>query len=302
MNRGSTVIRLEDMRPKNPHVSKKRKSPWRNWLPNQHGAWFIVIVPALFGATLGGWVWQHALLLPLWIIGFFFVFAGLRWVKNPRRRDFRAPVIAYGVSVCVLGVQTLLAMPRLAFWIPVFAVILGFWVWEVWRGRERELGARLSIILAAGVMTLVAYHCGLMGTALRLGQPAVYGVHEAPVWGGHALGSVLRGWPAVGMIAGLLTAYYAASVPYVKTVFRRRGDRRFLVISVVTHAACLVASIVFAVLHWVSPLVAVVWTVALARAIWFPWQAARRGKPWRPRVVGLTEVGISVLVFIAIAI
>lgn len=290
------------MKSQTPRVSQKRKAIWRNWLPNQHGAWFIVIVPALFGATLGGWVWQHALLLPLWIIGFFFVFAGLRWVKNPRRRDFLAPVVAYGTAVGVLGVQTLLAMPRLAFWIPVFAVILGFWAWEVWRGRERELGARLSIILAAGVMTLVAYHCGLMGTALRLGQSAVYGVHEAPLLGGHALSSVLRGWPAAGMIAGLLTAYYAASVPYVKTLFRRRNDRRFFWISVLSHAACLVAAVVFAALHWVSPLVVVVWAVALARAIWFPWQAARRGKPWKPRVVGLTEVGISVLVFIAIAI
>lgn len=204
-----------------PH--KKLKSQVRNWLPNQHGAWFIVIVPALFGASLGGWVWQHALLLAVWIIGFFFVFSALRWVKNPRRKTLRTPVVVYGVVVGVLGVATLVALPLLAWWIPVFAVIIGIWVEEVWRGRERELGARLSVIVAAGLMTLVAYHCGLMGTALRMGQDAVSGIHEAPVLGGHAFSSSLRGWPAAGMVAGELVAYFAASVPYVKTIFRRRG-------------------------------------------------------------------------------
>lgn len=280
-----------------PH--KKLKSQVRNWLPNQHGAWFIVIVPALFGASLGGWVWQHALLLAVWIIGFFFVFSALRWVKNPRRKTLRTPVVVYGVVVGVLGVATLVALPLLAWWIPVFAVIIGIWVEEVWRGRERELGARLSVIVAAGLMTLVAYHCGLMGTALRMGQDAVSGIHEAPVLGGHAFSSSLRGWPAAGMVAGELVAYFAASVPYVKTVFRRRADHRFLVVSAVSHAVCLVAAVIFALLHWVSPLVVVAWLVALGRAVWFPWQAARRGKPWKPRVIGFSEVAISVLVFLA---
>ena len=130
----------------------------------------------------------------------------------------------------------------------------------------------------------------------------MYGVHEASALGGHALSTVLRGWPAAIAIAVQLTAYYAASVPYVKTIFRQRGNQRFLVISIVSHALGFAAALYFASLSWVSPLVAVAWLVTLARSIWFPWQARRRGKPWRPRAVGLTEVAISVLIFVAAAL
>ena len=282
--------------------SRKVRSVARTWLPNQHGAWFIVTVPALFGATLGGWAWQHALLLSAWMIGFFFVFSALHLIKNPRRKSLRYPVFIYGILVVVLGIGVLAVLPLLCWWIPAFAILIGIWAGEVRRGRERGLGARLTIILAAGLMTLVAYHCGLMATALRMGQDAMYGVHEASALGGHALSTVLRGWPAAVAIAVQLTAYYAASVPYVKTIFRQRGNQRFLIISIVSHALGFAAALFFAGLSWVSPLVAVAWLVTLARSIWFPWQARRRGKPWRPRVIGLTEVAISVLVFAAAAL
>ncbi|MCV0020825.1 YwiC-like family protein [Mobiluncus curtisii] len=282
--------------------NRKVRSVLRNWLPNQHGAWFIVTVPALFGATLGGWAWQQAVLLSAWMFGFCFVFSALRLIKNPRRKSLRYPVLIYGILVGLLGLGVLVALPQLCCWIPAFALLIGVWAGEVYRGRERDLGARLTIILAAGLMTLVAYHCGLMATALRMDQDAMYGVREASALGGHALSTVLRGWTAAAAIAVQLTAYYAASVPYVKTIFRQRGNRRFLAISVVSHALGFTAALLSAALSWVSPLVAVAWLVTLARSIWFPWQAHRRGKPWRPRVIGLTEVAISVLIFVAAAL
>lgn len=279
--------------------SKKVRLILRDWLPNQHGAWFIVIVPLLFGAGLSGWCWEHALLGAVWVIGFFFVFAGLRWVKNPRRKAWRTPTIVYGVLATLLGIWTLVVLPRLAFWIPLFALIMGVWGWEVSHGRERGVPARFTIIVASGLVTLVAYHCGLMSAALRMGQEASFGVREAQVLGGHAFSSVLRGWSAAVMVACELTAYFMGAVPYVKTIFRQRGNKRFLIASGVMHVVFLLLAVGSACLRWVSPLVAVAWLVALFRALWFPWKAKRRGKPWAPRVIGRSEVALSLLVFLA---
>src|SRR5690625_7821960 len=52
-----------------PAGKRRRRSP--GWVPNQHGAWAMVIVPALAGVLLSGPSWRHVPLLGLWWVGYF---------------------------------------------------------------------------------------------------------------------------------------------------------------------------------------------------------------------------------------
>src|SRR5690625_4543294 len=52
-----------------PAGKRRRRSP--GWVPNQHGAWAMVIVPALSGVLLSGPSWRHVPLLGLWWVGYF---------------------------------------------------------------------------------------------------------------------------------------------------------------------------------------------------------------------------------------
>src|SRR5690625_1636315 len=52
-----------------PSGKRRRRSP--GWVPNQHGAWAMVIVPALAGVLLSGPSWRHVPLLGLWWVGYF---------------------------------------------------------------------------------------------------------------------------------------------------------------------------------------------------------------------------------------
>ena len=58
--------------------------------------------------------------------------------------------------------------------------------------------------------------------------------------------------------------------------------------------------IVLAARHVVGWAHVVVWVLLLIRAILLPLIAKKRAKPWRPRQVGLTEIGFSILVFVTL--
>ena len=39
---------------------KKRRRGKRGWVPNYHGAWGMLVLPAVVGIVVGGWSWMDA--------------------------------------------------------------------------------------------------------------------------------------------------------------------------------------------------------------------------------------------------
>ena len=114
---------------------KRRRTP--GWVPDQHGAWFMVTVPAITGVILAP-SWTAIPLLLTWWLGYFTFFAGSVWIRSRFRERNRPPVMVYGSLAAAAGLTTLLFNWQLLIWVPAFAPLVAIAVHEAWKRRDRK--------------------------------------------------------------------------------------------------------------------------------------------------------------------
>ncbi|MEN2423517.1 YwiC-like family protein [Streptomyces rimosus] len=233
----------------------------RRWIPNQHGAWAMLLVPFLAGALLGGFVGGHALLLPAWLLAYCTAFHGQQYVRlrrlsrNPRApRRHLAPLAGFGAAFVLCAVPLAVAHPWLLLAAlcaaPFFAVNIVY----AYRNEERATVNGIVAVVPA---------CGMLLVSDRLGSGTV----DSGAW--------------TAAVACLL--YFTGTVLYVKTMIRERGSEAFRVASAVYHGLAVVAAVSL------DPWLAVPFVVFLLRAVAMP------GRGVRVAVVGAVEVLCSVL-------
>ncbi|MFV0451055.1 MAG: YwiC-like family protein [Propioniciclava sp.] len=254
------------MRPSAP----RHRAP--RWVPNQHGAWAMLLIPFLVGVIARAEAARPALfLVPLfvcWIVGYFAFYAASGWLKSaPARREvWVRPFLVEAAVTLVSGAAALLLTgPALAWWIPAFAVLLTSALGLARRRRERNWTGGALTVAAASLMILVARYPDPteMLTAPDLTRVLVHTVATF--------------------------AYFFGTVLHVKTNIRERGNPRFLVASVSWHAgasASFAALAALGVSGWWWPIFFGITTV---RAAVIP----RRTPVPRPRTIGLIEAGFS---------
>lgn len=244
----------------NGKVRKKRRA--KGWVPDQHGAWFMVTVPVLTGVLLAP-AWIQLPLLVTWWAGYFAFFAAGIWMRSRFRANNRPPVLVYGAVTAVAGVVTLIMDWTLLVWAPAFIPLVAIAVYETWKRRPRSLPSGVATVIAACLMLPVM------------------------AWAGGGLDA--RAW----LIFAVYAVYFTGTVPYVKTLIRERGDREWFRGSVIYHALAVAAA---AFVNWVMVVLAL---VLVARAAGMPIAAGRRGTPVRPKTVGLIEAAITVIIAVA---
>lgn len=195
-----------------PRPRRARRAP--GWVPNQHGAWAMLATPLLVGILASGPAWVHVPLTAFWFLGYLAFFATSLWLKSRRRVRFRAPVLAYTAAAAVAGLVTLVADPGLLRWAPAFALPLGVGLVASAIRDERSLWSGVSTTVGSSLMTLVAYDAG--------------GGTDAE-----------RAW----LLAGILAAYFAGTVFYVKTLIRERDSAPYYWLSVGFHSGATLALI-----------------------------------------------------------
>ena len=242
----------------------------------------MLAVPLLVGTVLGRPAWVHLPLAVLWCVGYLAFYATGLWLKSRFKARWWPPVRAYGIATVVPAVAVLVLRPDLLAWVPLFVPLVAVSLWSSYRRRERSLLNDGATVLAACLMVPVAFAAGT--------GPAPGG------WPGLTLpdgvtGLAGTGWPQVWAVFALVLAYFAGTVLYVKTLVRERGERPYLVASLVYH---LVAGVVAAgalaaagLVWWPAALLFAALTV---RAAGVPRTAAT------PLQFGLGEVAASVVV------
>ncbi|MEV5694359.1 YwiC-like family protein [Micromonospora globbae] len=218
----------------------------RRFVPPQHGAWAMLLLPYVVGVALVGPRWPHLPLLVAWLAGYLLSYYAFQAVKSRRPRRFTAQLRVYALVTAPLALTVVVARPAVLWYAPAYAVLLAINAWYAWRRRERALLNDLASVALSGVMLLVV--------------ATVAGV--APV----------RVLPA---FAALLL-YLAGTVLYVKTMIRERGSTTYLCASIAYHLAALVAATLLDVL------LAPVFLVLLVRAAVLP---ARRLRPAQVGVI-----------------
>ncbi|MCX7445730.1 YwiC-like family protein [Corynebacterium sp. P7003] len=255
-----------------PRPGKGRRGGTSGWIPDQHGAWVMVIVPLIVGVLLARPAPVHVPLAVAWFVGYFAFFAGGLWLKarGPRKRRYVAPLVTYGVICAVAALVVVMMRPTILVFGAVFGPLVAVAVWEAWRRRPRSLLSGESTVLASCAMIPV--------TAWAAGDPMT-----------------VRLWVATAVIA----LYFCGTIPYVKTLIRKRGDRGWFTGSVVYHSVAAAAVTGLAVVGLVTWVAVPVFLVVALRAWWMPRRAERRGTPWRPRTVGFGEMAVTALVLVA---
>ena len=192
----------------------------------------MLIVPFAVGALDAGPSWRHLPLLFAWLVGYFAFFAAGLWLRSRGKRRYWPPVRTYGVLTVVFGLVVIVVQPDVLHWAVVFLPLLAFSLWCSWRRADRSLLNDGVTVLAACLMTVVA-----AGFGERLGEPGTPGLAGLAWLPGADQG---RTW----VLAGLLLAYFAGTVLYVKTMIRDRGHVGRYRLSVMYHVAvCVPASV-----------------------------------------------------------
>lgn len=251
-------------------------------MPNQHGAWAMLLLPALVGSVAAGPQWWHLLLLTAWFAGYLAFFATGLWLRARLKVRYLPPVRAYAVVTLVLGAATVLLEPAVLRWAVVYAPLLALSLVFSWRREDRSVVNDLLTVVAAGLMAVVAHAPG-----------AQLGALPTAAW--LPGGDEPRAW----LLATVLVAYFAGTVLYVKTMIRERGNPRMYRASVGYHAAVAVLALLPALgapsfprpLHGGAAVALLVLMVLLTvRAAVVP----RRWPTATPKAIGIGEIGVSV--------
>ncbi|WP_432133932.1 MULTISPECIES: YwiC-like family protein [unclassified Streptomyces] len=229
----------------------------RRWLPQQHGAWAMLVVPFLAGTLLGTPTPWHAVLFAAWLLGYLATYHLQQWLRlrrvsrNPKApaRHVR-PLVVFAAALVPPGLALVVHAPWLLLAGLAALPFLAVNCWYAAHNRERATLNGLAAVIPA---------CGMLPVALHLGG------------GGYAL---------VATLTCLL--YFAGTVLYVKTMIRERGSAGYRWASGTYHAVALAVGAVLSL--WAG----VFFAVCLLRALLMP----ALGRV-RVAVVGATEVVLS---------
>ncbi len=289
-----------------PQEAKRnnRWSKWarKGWVPTQEGAYAMALLPYWIGVIESSLRPVHWLVFALWICGYFAFNVGGIWLRSRRKDRYFKPVQVYGAITLVLGVISLLVAPPLLEWTLVFFPLIAIAVVESVLHRERSLLARTSTILATGVMSLVSYDIGTQFSRSFAAIPWLEHTATSNVnWVVSPTGN-LQGWGWMLVVAWIVTSYYWSTVPYVRSLIRKRGSQSFLAFSVACHAVLTAVVVGFFILGWVTWWHLLVWVLLFARSLAVPLLQQRSPQLVTVSRVGFCEIAVAMLVIITLLV
>lgn len=242
----------------------------KHWVPQQHGAWAMLIVPFVLGlvaaSTANQLGWAHLVLGLFWFLGYFTFNAASGWLKAAQRKKARyfPPLVTFGALAVVAGCATLaLAGIRILPWTLCFIPLVLPALWLAAHRNERATFGGFLTVVAASLMLPVA----------RYLYPSDW-----------------NDWPQVFAETWLTFGYFFGTVLFVKTNIRQRGSRAYLIASAGFHLLLFASSVLLMVggqvaLWWVPILF-----VILVRALILP------PLRLRPIVLGVSEICICLVI------
>jgi hypothetical protein len=204
----------------------------RQFVPPQHGAWAMLLLPYLAGLLVSGFGWPAVPLLGAWIAGYLLSYYLLQAIKTRRLGRFRPQITLYAPVTVALAAPVVVARPALLWFAPAYAVLLAVNAWFAWRRRERALLNDLASVVQSCLMVPVV--------------------------------AVVAGTPPRWQPFAVVLLYFTGTVLFVKTMIRERGSVAYRRASVGYHLAALAAAAL------ISAWAAVVFAGLLARAWLLP--------------------------------
>ncbi|MGL5406798.1 MAG: YwiC-like family protein [Propionibacteriaceae bacterium] len=255
------------------------------WVPQQHGAWAMLITPMLLGvilrlSTTKSWhirsesSWYLIPLCATMFLGYFAFNAAALWLKAAakRRHIYVRPTVTWAIITAICGILTIiLAGVPIIGWALVFLPLTAIALFLVKQGKERSL--------TSGAVTVIAASLFLLPCVCP--EPTRFFSDALPSDSYRALASVL-----------LCCSYFIGTIFSVKTLIRERRSNSWWTASVGYHIIITLVTLViccFGKLAWVWPIFFAATTV---RAWLLPW-LNRRGRQFKPSHIGRIEMAFT---------
>ncbi len=240
------------------------------WVPDQHGAWAMVILPSVIGLVWAGFSGEfrlaHIALVTTWMMGYFAFYATSLWLKSRRKPRYLHAAVTYLTLATALAVGMLVLQPAWWTWALVFGPLTGIAFWMVMSRRERSVTSNLVTVAAAALIPLV------------MGSRSLF---------------ELGGLPELAVISAVCFGYFFGTMFYVKTIIRERGHLSWVVASVAWHLLWTVIAIFLPVEgNW---LLVMFFAAITVRAFLVPWLGPMRGRNVRARTIGIWEMVTSLV-------
>lgn len=208
----------------------------KGYLPKQHGAWAMLLIPFLSGMFAGQPKWTHALLFAGWLLVYLFSFPMLQLIRTKKKQIYAKPVQFYAALLAPVAAGLLISEPGLVAWIPLFIPLFLVNCWFARRNRERAFLNDLAAVIQFCFMVFVAYDIG----------------------GGND-------WLLATELFGLNVLYFTGTIFFVKTIIREKNNPRFYQLSIGYHVLLMVISAALFPLAVLIP-----FAVLLIRAVFTP--------------------------------
>lgn len=230
------------------------------YIPNQHGAWAMLVIPFLFGMIGSQAKWIHMLLFACWLLIYLLMFAVLQWIRTKKTKFYLKPVIVYAAILTPFALWLVILRPEILMLALLFIPLFGVNAYYAKQKRERALLNDIAAIIQFSIMVFISF--------------AIGGGHDYRIAAELFIISIL---------------YFVGTAFYVKTIIREKNNKRFYYYSVGYHAVLAILSMLF--LSWINTVAAI---LLLLRASWFP----RKGIT--PKQSGIMEIVFSVIVLASV--
>ncbi|MFX3625351.1 MAG: YwiC-like family protein [Ectobacillus sp.] len=202
-------------------------------MPNQHGAWSMLIIPFGSGVAVGMPSWYHIPLFLAWLFVYLGTYPFLMYMKQKRKKEHLRWAFIYFTIAAVFGVLALTHEWKIVyagvFMLPLFLVNIYF----AKKKNERALFNDISAILTFCIGGVMSYYFGT-------------GSIDEKAW----------------LVLIICFLFFMGSTFYVKTMIREKNNSTYKWLSWTYHTV-LVAGAIF-----VSPLLAIAFIPSLIRAVW----------------------------------
>jgi hypothetical protein len=234
------------------------------FIPKQHGAWAMLVIPFVLGAMAGGWSWVH---IPLGLGWLFLYLASypLLMISKKRNKN-RGKWVKWGMLYLLIALMMVVIVLYHDWKFIFFGLfILPFFLINMYFARQnndRALMNDFSAIISFCIGSLASYY-------------------------------VKGGWPEelawVIFMASVL--FFVGSTFYVKTMIREKNNEIYRFVSWTFHIVVVVGWMIFG-----EEIIALAFFPSLVRAIWM------YGKKLSILKIGILEIVNSVIFFIIMVI
>ncbi|MDQ0216625.1 putative membrane protein [Oikeobacillus pervagus] len=232
-------------------------------IPNQHGAWAMLIIPFFLGIIISGGTWLH---IPLFIAWFFLYLGTYPLLMNMKKKKKRPELTRWGIfylSIAFVMITIVLIYQwRMVYFglamLPFFLVNLYF----TKKKRERALWNDFSAILSFCIGGMASYYVGSQQV-------------DSQCW----------------MIGGISFLFFVGSTFYVKTMIREKKNVVFHRISWGYHIG-----IVLLFIFLREPFLFLAFFPSLLRAIMMV------GRKISTNKIGVLEITNSVYMFLLVLV